>query len=305
MQGGVRRACALSLIPAVVVSCTSLLIPTALPTATQTLTPPRRPPLTPSPPPPGPTATPRPRGAVCQFPVDYDRDGKLESAGMYRFFWRGEPVEVSTGAGKITVSASPAGNPPSGYRDLILIFDGPLPESLELILDLPVEGRVVYDPAALSVEYRDGSGRLLLQRLTDPRADGLFAINQDIVAVERSFGPKDTFTISLVLRGKRGIRLEARYEAWQLFLGDHLYEYEVLRNGSEVSLHSLGQAPLGPYDGPVSFDGLQLSYAFAEGAGLPFSAASYRTTVKGDVTARFPAPELEGLYLTAYVACGE
>ncbi|MBI4769654.1 MAG: hypothetical protein HY784_04390 [Chloroflexi bacterium] len=36
----------------------------------------------------------------------------------------------------------------------------------------------------------------------------------------------------------------------------------------------------------------------------PFWASSYTTAVPGDITATFPAPELERLYHAAYSACG-
>ncbi|MBI4769655.1 MAG: hypothetical protein HY784_04395 [Chloroflexi bacterium] len=178
--------------------------------------------------PPVPTATRRPRGDFCQFPLDYDRDGALDSAGIYRFVWQSGPVALHTGAGDLTLTA-PAALPP-GKRDLIVLLNGAPDPTLELPPTLPPGGAVVYDPGRDSVEFRDAEGRPLLQRLSDPRNDGLFAVNQDIVSVERLFGPGEVFTMTISLRGRRGIRLETQYEAWQLHLGDRTYEYQVWRN---------------------------------------------------------------------------
>jgi len=145
----------------------------------------------------------------------------------------------------------------------------------------------------------------LLRRLEDSRSDGLFAINQDILRVEQALGPGEAVTLTVQLRGRRGILLETQYEAWQLALGEETYEYRVARSGRVTSLYGPNPDSLQPYDGPVIFAGSSLSYVFPSGGGLPFSASSYTTAVTGDLTVRFPVAELARLFVTAGAACGQ
>ena len=269
--------------------------PTPIPTAT------RRPfPTVPSPPP---TPTPRSHELACQFPLDYDGDGRLESGGIYSFSWQGTAIHLVTGAGNLELSA-PAGLA-AGRRDLIMVFSGPLPNALELPSNLPPGGSALFDPARLSAEHRDENGRPFLRRLEDSRSDGLFAINQDILRVEQALGPGEAITLTVVLRGRRGIQLETQYEAWRLALGEETYEYRVARSGRVTSLHGPDPDSLQPYDGLVTFAGSSLSYGFPSGGGAPFSASTYTTAVTGDVTGTFPLAELERLFLTARAACGQ
>ena len=257
--------------------------------------------------PPSPTAFPRPtatlpgRGAICQFPADVNGDGRLENAGIYRFFWRGEPITLNTGAGKITLQG--AADLPVGPRDLILLFDGAPLSALPLPATLPPNGAVLYDPAAQALEYRTAEGGVLAQRLQDPPNDGLFAINQDILSLQRDFGPTGAFTLTLEVRGQRGIRLETLYEAWQVTLGEQTYEYRVHRNKTAAAYVNVDGEPV-LYDGPATFDGQRLALAFQDGADLPFRAFTYTTANVGDQTALFPLTQLQQLYPAAYAACG-
>ncbi len=239
---------------------------------------------------------------ACQFPLDYDGDGRLESGGIYGFSWQGTAIHLITGAGQLDLTA-PAGLA-AGRRDLIMVFDGPLPGAIELPSNLPPGGSALFDPARRSVEHRDENGRPLLRRLEDSPSDGLFAINQDILRVEQALGPGEAVTLTVMLRGRRGIQLETQYEAWRLALGEETYEYRVARSGRATSLHGPDPDSLQPYDGPVTFAGSSLSYGFPSGGSLPFSASTYTTAVTGDLTATFPVAELERLFVTAGATCG-
>lgn len=248
-----------------------------------------------------PTRTPRPRPDRCLFPADVDGDGDLEDIGYFRFDWDGQPVVVSTSSGDIEI-AGPSGLP-TGPRNLLIHLEPSPPSRIDLGPDFPVGGHVLALPDAASVELRDGSGRVLLQRIADPANDGLFPINLDILSLERIAEAQEGSRVILFFRGKRTIPLTSSYEAWEVRQGTAVYRAQVQRNGT-TAFAKIEDGAADPWDGSVTVADRSIEWALPMGMDGPFSGHTLRSDLQGDETPAYPADSFERMFNAAITACG-